>query len=130
MIGGRVHRRLGLRLGSLQARFLLGSVLIFLVVMTGVLAVVEYGQRAAIIEEVLRRGEVITRDLAAISSPSLLLYSFTDLEQNVDRVRANADVVYAIIVDAEGKVAAHSGRPELVGRVLVPVEALPRRQLE
>ena len=118
MIGGRVHRRLGLRLGSLQARFLLGSVLIFLVVMTGVLAVVEYGQRAAIIEEVLRRGEVITRDLAAISSPSLLLYSFTDLEQNVDRVRANADVVYAIIVDAEGKVAAHSGRPELVGRVL------------
>jgi PAS domain S-box-containing protein len=118
VIGRQVRRRLGLRLGSLQARFLLGSVLIFLVVMVGVIAVVEYRQRAAIIEEVLRRGEVITRDLAAVSSPSLLLYSFTDLEQNVDRVRANADVVYAIILDAEGKVAAHSRRPDLVGKVL------------
>jgi len=118
VIGRHVRRHLGHQLGSLQARFLLGSVLIFLVVMAGVIAVVEYRQRAAIIDEVLRRGEVITRDLAAVSSPALLLYSFTDLEQNVDRVRANADVLYAIIVDAEGKVAAHSRRPELVGRRL------------
>jgi len=118
VIGDGVRRRLGDRLGSLQARFLVGSVLIFLVVMAGVIAVVEYRQRAAIIEEVLRRGEVITRDLAAVSSPALLLYSFTDLEQHVDRVRANADVVYAIILDAEGKVAAHSRRPDLVGQVL------------
>ena len=118
MIGDHLRRRLGDRLGSLQTRFLAGSILIFLVVMAGVIAVVEYRQRAAIIEEVLRRGEVITRDLAAVSSPALLLYSFTDLEQNVDRVRTNADVVYAIIVDAEGKVAAHSRRPELVGSVL------------
>ncbi len=128
MIGSRVRHRLGRRLGSLQARFLMGSVLIFLVVMAGVIAVVEYRQRAAIIEEVLRRGEVITRDLAAVSSPALLLYSFTDLEQNVDRVRANADVVYAIIVDAEGKVAAHSRRPELVGSVLST--PLDRRAVE
>jgi PAS domain S-box-containing protein len=128
VIGSRVRHRLGRRLGSLQARFLMGSVLIFLVVMAGVIAVVEYRQRAAIIEEVLRRGEVITRDLAAISFPALLLYSFTDLEQHVDRVRANADVVYAIIVDAEGKVAAHSRRPELVGRVLSA--PLDRRAVE
>ncbi|HEY5725356.1 MAG TPA: ATP-binding protein [Methylomirabilota bacterium] len=128
MIGDHLRRRLGDRLGSLQTRFLAGSILIFLVVMAGVIAVVEYRQRAAIIEEVLRRGEVITRDLAAVSSPALLLYSFTDFEQNVDRVRANADVVYAIIVDAEGKVAAHSRRPELVGSVLSAL--LDRRAAE
>src|SRR4029453_11250315 len=88
------------------------------VVMTGVIAVVEYRQRAAIIGEVLRRGEVIVRDLAAISSSPLLLYNFPALEQNVDRVRGNTDVVYAVVLDAEGKVAAHSRRPELVGSAL------------
>jgi PAS domain S-box-containing protein len=106
------------RFDSLQTRLLAGTVLLFLVVMTGVIVVVEARQRAAIIDEVLRRGEVIARDLGAISSNPLLLYNFTALEQNVDRVRANADVVYAIVLDAEGRVAAHSRRPELVGRPL------------
>jgi PAS domain S-box-containing protein len=110
--------RAGRRFDSLQTRLLAGTVLILLVVMAGVIMVVEYRQRAAIIGEVLRRGEVIARDLAAISSSPLLLYNFTALEQNVDRVRANSDVAYAIVLDAEGKVAAYSRRPELVGRVL------------
>ena len=110
--------RVGRRFNSLHARLLAGTILIFLVVMAGVIAVVEYRQRVAIIGEVLRRGEVIVRDLAAISSTPLLLYNFTALEQNVDRVRANTDVVYAVVLDADGKVAAHSRRPELVGSVL------------
>jgi PAS domain S-box-containing protein len=114
----RLLERAGRRFDSLQTRLLAGTVLILLVVMAGVIMVVEYRQRAAIIGEVVRRGEVIARDLAAISSSQLLLYNFTALEQSVDRVRANPDVVYAIVLDAEGKVAAHSGRPELVGRVL------------
>jgi two-component system sensor histidine kinase AtoS len=81
--------------------------------------VVEYRQRTAIIGEDLRLGEVITRDLAAISSGPLVLYSFTALEQNVAGVAAtNKDVVYAIVLDVEGKVAAHSKHPELVGRAL------------
>ncbi len=121
---GELVARAGRHFDSLQSRLLAVTVLIFLVVMAGVIVVVEARQRAAIIGEVLRRGEVITRDLAAVSSGPLLLYSFTALEQNVDRVRANADVVYAIVLDAEGRVAAHSRRPELVGRMLTtPVDA-------
>jgi len=110
--------RVGRRFNSLHARLLAGTILILLVVMAGVIAVVEYRQRVAIIGEVLRRGEVIVRDLAAISSTPLLLYNFTALEQNVDRVRGNTDVVYAVVLDADGKVAAHSRRPDLVGSVL------------
>ena len=117
-----VHRLLGgirRRFDSLQARLLAGTILIFLVVMAGVIMVVEYRQRTAIIGEGLRLGEVITRDLAAISSGPLVLYSFTALEQNVAGVAAtNQDVVYAIVLDVEGKVAAHSKQPELVGRAL------------
>ena len=34
------------------------------------------------------------------------------------RVAAEADVVYGIVLDAEGKVATHSRHPELAGRAL------------
>ena len=104
-----------LRLRSLQAKLLWGTVLVVVLVMAAVMVSVEHRQRAAIIEEVQRRGEVLTRSLAAISSGPLLLYNFTALEQNVARVAAEADVVYAIVLDAEGKVAAHSHDPARVG---------------
>lgn len=110
--------RLGPRFVPLQAKLLLGTVLVLLLVMGAVIAVVEHRQRAAIIEEVQRRGEVVARSLAAISTGPLLLYNFTALEQNVARVASEADVVYAIILDAEGKVAAHSRHPEHVGQPL------------
>jgi len=93
-------------------------VLVLLVVMAAVLVVVEKSQRAAIIAEVQRRGESIARNLAALSSAPLLLYNFTALEQNVGRVSQESDVVYAAILDAEGKVAVHSLHPELVGSSL------------
>ncbi|HET7340644.1 MAG TPA: ATP-binding protein, partial [Methylomirabilota bacterium] len=61
---------------------------------------------------------VLARDLAAISQSPLLLYNFTALEQNVARLAAEEDVEYAIVLDADGRVAAHSARPDRIGRVL------------
>src|SRR5262249_46326775 len=83
--------------------------------MATVTVVVEQRQRDAIVGEFDRRGEVLARNLAAISSGPLLLYNFTVLEQNAARVASEDDVVYAIVLDADGKVAAHSRRPERVG---------------
>ncbi|HXJ84328.1 MAG TPA: ATP-binding protein [Candidatus Methylomirabilis sp.] len=103
---------------SLQMQFLLGTVLVLLVVMVAVIVVVEHRQRAAIIEQVQRRGESIARNLAALSTGPLLLYNFTVLEQSAARVAAEADVVYAIILDADARVAAHSRHPELAGTVM------------
>jgi two-component system, NtrC family, sensor histidine kinase AtoS len=91
---------------------------VLLVVMTAVIVVVEQRQRGTIISEVQRRGEVIARNLAALSQGPLLLYNFTALEQNVARVATEPDVVYASILDAEGRVATHSRHPELAGTVL------------
>jgi hypothetical protein len=102
-------------LRSLQARFLWATVLVIFVLMTAVIVMVEHRQRASIIGEVERRGEVLTRNLAATSYAPLLLYNFTALEQNVARVASEEDVRYAIIVDAEARVAAHSRRHDRVG---------------
>ena len=103
---------------SLQAQFLLGTVLVLLLVMAAVFIVVEHRQRSAIIEEVQRRGESIARNLAAISTGSLLLYNYTALEQSAARIGRETDVVYAVILDAEARVAAHSRQPELAGTIL------------
>jgi two-component system sensor histidine kinase AtoS len=106
------------QINSLQARFLWATVALLFVLMTAVILVVEQRQRTAIVGEVERRGEVITRNLAALSHNFLLMYNFTALEQNVARVATEEDVRYALIQDAEGRVAAHSGRHDAVGAVL------------
>jgi hypothetical protein len=58
---------------------------------------------------------VLARSLAGISMGPLLLYNFTALEQNVARVAQEADVASAIVLDAEGKVAASSVNAGQVG---------------
>jgi two-component system sensor histidine kinase AtoS len=103
---------------SLQARFLWATVLVVFLVMSAVILVVDHRQRVGIIGEVERRGEVLSRNLAALSQAPLLLYNFTALEQNVARIAAEQDVRYAIVLDAEGRVAAYSGHPERVGTML------------
>ena len=89
---------------------------------------VEHRQRTAIVDEVQRRGEVLARGLAATAQAPLLLYNFTALEQNVAQAAAEDDVPYAIVLDADGRVAAHSERPERVG--LLMHGALDRRAVE
>jgi len=106
------------RARSLQTQLLWGTVLVICLVMAAVMAVVEQRQRTAVVEEAHRRGEVLARDLAAVSHAPLLLYHFTALEQHAARLALEDDVRYAIILDAEGRVAAHSARPERVGLVL------------
>ena len=103
---------------SLQARLLWPTMFVIFLLMTAVTAIVEYHQRTSIIGEAERRGEALTRSLAAISLGPLLVYNFTALEQNAARLASEADVRYAIILDADGRVAAHSAKPDRVGAVL------------
>src|SRR5262249_36319337 len=67
---------------------------------------------------VQKRGDALARDLAAISTGPLVLYNYTQLEQNVARLTTETDVTYAMILDRDGRVAAHSHRPEAVGTLL------------
>jgi two-component system, NtrC family, sensor histidine kinase AtoS len=103
---------------SLRAKLLLGTILVIVLVMAAVVVVVEHTLRVAIIDELERRGEALVRNLAATSYGPLLLYNFTALEQTVVRAAAEQDVVYAMVLDADGKVAAHSRYPERVGLLL------------
>ncbi len=106
------------RFVSLQTKFLVGTLLVVASVMSALVVIVEQRQREAIIREVQRRGEALARDLAAVSTGPLVLYNYTQLEQNVVRVAAETDVAYAMILDRDGRVAAHDHRPEMTGTVV------------
>ena len=106
------------RFRSVTARLSLGTLLVVATVMAGLIFVVERHQRGAIIEETERRGEVLARNLAAMSYGPLLLYNYTALEQSVARVAGEADVLYAVVLDADGRVAAHSRNAARVGEFL------------
>jgi PAS domain S-box-containing protein len=107
--------RIRTRFASLQAKFLAGTGLLVALVMTVLIGIVEQRQHAAIIEQVHQRGAVLAGSLAAISSGPLVLYNFTALEQNVVRLAEAPDVAYALILDRDGQVAAHSQEPAAVG---------------
>ncbi|MGH7265389.1 MAG: HAMP domain-containing protein, partial [Candidatus Rokuibacteriota bacterium] len=112
------------RFVSLRARFLWGTVLVIGLVMAVLIGIVEHRQRTAIVEEVQRRGALLAQNLATISAGPLVLYNFTALEQNVARLTREADVAYAILLDPEGRVTAHSEDAGQVGRLLTdPVSA-------
>jgi PAS domain S-box-containing protein len=103
---------------SLQTKFLVGTLLVVAAVMSALVLIVEHRQRDAIIREVQKRGDALARDLAAISTSPLVLYNYTQLEQNVTRLTTETDVAYAMILDRDGRIAAHSHRPEVVGTLV------------
>src|SRR5262249_12523579 len=103
---------------SIRSQLLFGTILVIVLVMTGVMAVVDHQQRAAIISELERRGEPPARTRRATSHGPLLLHNCRALEQNGGPSAAEPDVVYAVVLDADGRVAAHSRYPERVGLLL------------
>lgn len=87
----------------------------------GLLVVVEQRQRVAIVHQVEKRAAMSAAYLAAVSTKSLLTYNFVTLEQDTEQMARERDILYAIILDREGRVAAYSGRDDKQGMILTDV---------
>jgi signal transduction histidine kinase len=103
---------------SLRRKFFTYMILLIVLLMGGVFAVVEKNNRSVILMEGQKRGLSNALYLAALSTAPLLMYDYTKLEQNVDEVAKEPDVAYAMILDRNGNVIAHSSRDELLGKPL------------
>jgi two-component system sensor histidine kinase AtoS len=103
---------------NLRQKFLLAFLSLVLGLVSGLLLIIESRQRASIVEQMEKRGEAIATHLAAVSTRSLLTYNFIALEQDVEKVSRDPDILYAIVLDREGRVAAYSGHDEKQGLVL------------
>jgi PAS domain S-box-containing protein len=107
-----------LRNMRLRTKLVISIVCLVVLLTALVMVVVEYRERTAIEEQVRKRGMTIARNLAALSANALLTYNYVTLEQHVSRLAREDDVVYVIILDREGRVAAHSDRSDLQGQRL------------
>lgn len=105
-------------ISGLRTRFFIYMILLIVVLMGGVFYVVELNNRKVILAEGKKRGLSNALYLAALSTAPLLMYDYTKLEQNVDAVAKEENVTYAIILDRNGNVIAHSNRTDLIGQVL------------
>jgi PAS domain S-box-containing protein len=102
----------------LRSKLALSVVCLVVFLMAVMMVVVEYRERKAIETQVRKRGMTIAQNLSAVSTNALVTYNYVLLEQHVGRLAQEDDLVYVIILDREGRVAAHSQRSDLQGQQL------------
>lgn len=102
----------------LRSKLALWVVCLVVLLTAVMMIVVEYRERKAIEAQVRKRGMTIAQNLAAVSTNALVTYNYVLLEQQVGRLAREEDVVYVILLDREGHVAAHSRRSDLQGQRL------------
>jgi PAS domain S-box-containing protein len=114
---------------GLQRKLLVAFTVLVLGLIISLLVVIESRYRASLVAQVEKRGATIARHLAAVSRNSLMTYNWTALVQDAKNMSHDSDVLYAIILQHDGQVVAHSERPDLQHSSL-PLEPLNQRALE
>lgn len=99
-------------------RLSLACLAIHLIVTLALFLLMERRQQATIVRQMAQRGETMARHLAAVSTKALLTYNFVTLEQDAEKIAQVPEVLYAIILDRDGRVAVSSGHDEQQGIVL------------
>src|SRR5262252_184845 len=103
---------------GLRQKLFLALIGLVIILTLGLLLIVESRQRASIVHQLEQRGETIATHLAAVSTKSLLTYNFVTLEQDAETTAQARDVLYTIILDRDGRVAAYGRHHEKQGLVL------------
>jgi signal transduction histidine kinase len=80
--------------------------LLIVLLVLGSALLVERRQRTAIVQEVEKRALVMAQALASTVISDLLTYNYVSIEQTVLQFSKKPDLVYAVVLDKEGSVAA------------------------
>ena len=124
----------GRRFG-LQTRIVLTFGLIVVGLVAVSLVYVVRSQTESLLDETREKGFAIARSIAWLSTPALLSYNYVALSQAAERSHGSAEVVYVVIYDKEGQVAADSrernafGHPPREAADTQAVEAREERSL-
>jgi HD-GYP domain-containing protein (c-di-GMP phosphodiesterase class II) len=77
--------------------------------MIGTILVVERQMRESILNEFLKLGIAISRNLSAVNANFVTTYNYVGIEQNVAKAVSDNGLAYALIQLFDGEVAAYSG---------------------
>lgn len=75
-------------------------------------------QNRTMSRQIKERGESIAQSLAVAATADLVNYNYITLEQLANQSVQDPEIIYLIIHDKEGKVAAYSRRPDQQGKML------------
>jgi signal transduction histidine kinase len=93
------------------------NILIVCLILSSAL-LLEQRQRASIVQEVEKRALVMAEALASTTASSLVTYNYVAIEQGLRGFAKKPDLLYALVTDKEGNVAAHYQRDHPFDRVL------------
>ncbi len=91
---------------SFQAKLALMVNLLIILLIVGSALLVERRQRVAIVQEVEKRALLMAQALESATAADLLTYNYVSIEQSVQKFSKAPDLVYAVVLDKEGNVAA------------------------
>ncbi len=92
--------------------------LIIVVLILGSAFLIERRQRTAIVQEVEKRALLMAQSLASTVTNDLLTYNYVSIEQTTLQFSKKPDLVYVIVLDKEGSVAAQFIRDFPLSRML------------
>jgi len=106
----------------LQTKFMIGIILLECMIMTITIMVVERRMHNSILEEFLKRGVTIAKNLVAVNTSLVSTYNYVGMEQNVAKTVTENELVYALIQLFDGEMAAYKGATRFKE---TPLKSLP-----
>ena len=103
---------------SFRAKLGLMVNLLMIILILGAALLVERRQRTAIIQEVEKRTLLMAQGLDSAAAADLITYNYISIEQTLQKFSRQPDLVYAVILDKEGTVAAQFIRDYPVSRLM------------
>jgi HD-GYP domain-containing protein (c-di-GMP phosphodiesterase class II)/methyl-accepting chemotaxis protein len=103
---------------SLRNKFLICIILLECLIMTGTIFVVERQMRDSILDEFLKLGIAISKNLSAVNTNFVTTYNYVGIEQNVAKAVDDNSLAYALIQFFDGEVAAYSGKDDIKASVI------------
>lgn len=91
---------------SFRTKLALMVNLLIIVLIAGSVVLVERRQRIAIVQEVEKRSLAMAEALESVTAADLVTYNYVSIEQSVLKFSKDPDLVYVVVLDKEGNVAA------------------------
>ncbi len=114
---GRLAPKGGIKI-RLRSKFMVGIIILLCLLMSATILVVEHRMRESILDEFLKSGISVARNLAAVNTNYLITYNYVNIEQSVEKITEENGLAYAMILLFDGEVAAYSGRSDIEQEVL------------
>jgi hypothetical protein len=91
---------------SFRTKLALMVNLLLLLLVAGSALLIEHRQRTAFVQEVEKRALLLAQALDSAVAADLMTYNYVSIEQTVRKFGDKPDVVYVVVLDKEGNVAA------------------------